>query len=53
LAISTSCVFRISPTAVLSDPTTVGQADSLLGPEPAVITTAGSNSTDLVLDRLS
>lgn len=53
LAISTSCVFRISPSAVLSDPTTVGQADQLLGPEPAVVTTAGSNSTDLVLDRLS
>lgn len=53
LAVSTSCVFRISPSAVLSDPTTVGQADELLGPEPAVITTAGASSTDLVLDRLS
>ena len=53
LAISTSCVFRISSTAVLSDPTTVGEADQLLGPDPAVITTASSTSTDLVMDRLS
>jgi len=51
-ATSTSCVFRISPTAVLSDPTTVGVADQLLGPDPAVIT-ATASGTDLVMDRLS
>jgi hypothetical protein len=51
-AISTSCVFRITPTAVLSNPTTVGVADQLLGPDPAVIT-ATTSGTDLVMDRLS
>jgi hypothetical protein len=48
----TSCVFRISPSAALSDPTTVGTADQLLGPDPAVIT-ADPNSTDLEVERLS
>jgi hypothetical protein len=49
---STSCVFRIAPTATLSDPTLVGSADALLGPDPAVVT-ASTTGTDLVLDRLS
>jgi hypothetical protein len=51
-AISTSCIFRISPTATLSDPTTVGSADQLVGPAPAVVA-ADPNSTDLVVERLS
>jgi hypothetical protein len=49
---STSCVFRISSGGTLSDPTLVGSADELLGPEPAVVT-ASTTGTDLVLDRLS
>jgi hypothetical protein len=51
-ATSTSCVFRISPTAALTDPTTVGSAEQLLGPQPAVVT-ASPTSSDLVVDRLS
>jgi hypothetical protein len=49
---STSCVFRLSATAALSDPTPVGSADQLLGPDPAVVT-AGTTGSDLVVDRLS
>jgi hypothetical protein len=49
---STSCVFRISATAALSDPTPVGTADQLLGPAPAVVT-ASPTTSDLVVDRLS
>ncbi len=49
---STSCVFRISAAAVLSDPTPVGTADQLVGPFPAVVT-AGATTNDLVVDRLS
>ena len=49
---STSCVFRISAAAVLSDPTPVGTADQLVGPFPAVVT-ASPTTNDLVVDRLS
>jgi hypothetical protein len=49
---STSCVFRLSPTAVLSDPTPVGSADQLVGPFPAVVT-ASATTNDLVVDRIS
>jgi len=49
---STSCVFRISAAAVLSDPTPVGTADQLVGPFPAVVTASGTTN-DLVVDRLS
>jgi hypothetical protein len=49
---STSCVFRISAAAVLSDPTPVGTADQLVGPFPAVVT-ASATTNDLVVDRLS
>ena len=49
---STSCVFRISAAAVLSDPTPVGTADQLVGPYPAVVT-ASALTSDLVVDRLS
>jgi hypothetical protein len=49
---STSCVFRISATAALSDPTPVGSADKLVGPFPAVVT-ASTTTSDLVVDRLS
>jgi hypothetical protein len=49
---STSCVFRISAAAVLSDPTPVGTADQLVGPFPAVVT-ASATTSDLVVDRLS
>jgi hypothetical protein len=52
LATSTSCVFRISPTATLTDPTTVGSAAELIGPAPAVVA-ADSSGTDLVVERLS
>jgi hypothetical protein len=51
-ATSTSCVFRLSPTATLSDPTTVGSAEQLVGPAPAVVA-ADPNSNDLVVERLS
>jgi hypothetical protein len=51
-SLSTSCVFRISSAAVLTDPTPVGSALLVIGPDPAVITTNASNS-DLQLDRLS
>jgi hypothetical protein len=51
-ATSTSCVFRISAAAALSDPTPVGSADQLVGPFPAVIT-AGATSNELAVDRLS
>src|SRR6185437_1118728 len=37
-AASISCVFRISPTAELTDPTPVGTAEALVGPQPAVVT---------------
>jgi hypothetical protein len=49
---STSCVFRISAAAALSDPTPVGSADQLVGPYPAVVT-ASATTSDLVVDRLS
>jgi hypothetical protein len=52
LATSTSCVLRLSSTATLSDPTTVGTAEQLVGPAPAVVA-ADPNSTDLVVERLS
>jgi hypothetical protein len=51
-ATAVSCVFRISPTAVLSYPTPVGSADLLLGPDPVVVT-ASATTADLVVDRLS
>lgn len=51
-ATSTSCVFRISPAAGLSDPTPVGSADQLVGPFPEVVT-ASATTNDLVVDRLS
>jgi hypothetical protein len=51
-ATSTSCVVRISPTASLTDPTTVGSADQLVGPAPAVVA-EDPNSADLVVERLS
>ena len=47
-----SCVFRIAPTAALSDPTPVGSADQLVGRFPAVVT-ASTTTSDLVVDRLS
>jgi hypothetical protein len=46
------CVYRISSAAVLSDPTPVGSAFALLGPQPAVITTNGT-SNQLDLERLA
>ncbi len=49
---STSCIFRLSPAAALSDPTPVGSADQLVGPFPAVVT-ASATTNDLVVDRLS
>jgi len=49
---STSCVFRISAAAALSDPTPVGTADQLVGPFPAVVT-ASATTSNLVVDRLS
>jgi hypothetical protein len=49
---STSCVFRISAAAALSDPTPVGSADQLVGPFPAVVT-ASAITSNLVVDRLS
>jgi hypothetical protein len=51
-ATSTSCVFRISAAAALSDPTPVGSADQLTGPYPAVVTT-GATTNDLAVVRLS
>jgi hypothetical protein len=51
-AASISCVFRLSQTAELSDPTPVGTADVLVGPQPAVVT-ASTTSADLVVQRLS
>jgi hypothetical protein len=51
-ATSTSCVFRISAAATLSDPTPVGSADQLVGPFPAVVT-ASTTTNDLAVDRLS
>ena len=51
-AVSTSCVYRISAAAALSDPTPVGSADQLVGPYPAVVT-ASATTNDLVVDRLS
>jgi hypothetical protein len=49
---STSCVFRLSAAAALSDPTPVGTADQLVGPYPAVVT-ASATTSNLVVDRLS
>jgi hypothetical protein len=49
---STSCVFRLSAAAALSDPTAVGTADQLVGPYPAVVT-ASATTSNLVVDRLS
>jgi hypothetical protein len=51
-AAAISCVFRISPAAALTDPTGVGTADQLLGPDPAVVA-SDPNSSDLLLERLS
>jgi hypothetical protein len=51
-ATSSSCVFRLSPTAALTDPTSVGSAEQLLGPYPAVLS-ANSTTNDLVLERVS
>ena len=51
-AASSSCVFRLSPTAALTDPTSVGSAEQLLGPYPAVLS-ANSTTNDLVLERVS
>jgi hypothetical protein len=51
-AASISCVFRLSQTAQLSDPTPVGTADILLGPQPAVVTSS-TTTPDLVVQRLS
>lgn len=49
---TTTCVFRLSPTAALTDPTPVGSADQLVGPYPEVVT-ASTTSANLVVDRLS
>jgi hypothetical protein len=51
-AASISCVFRISQTAQLSDPTPVGTAEALVGPQPAVVTSS-TTTADLVVERLS
>jgi hypothetical protein len=51
-ATSTSCVFRISAAAALSDPTPVGSADQLVGPFPAVVI-VGATGNDLAVARLS
>lgn len=51
-SLSNVCVYRISSAAVLSDPTPVGSAFALLGPQPAVITTNGT-SNQLDLERLA
>jgi hypothetical protein len=51
-ASSTSCVFRISAAAALSDPTPVGSADQLVGPYPAVVI-VGASGNDLAVARLS
>ena len=51
-ATSTSCVFRISAAAALSDPTPVGSADQLVGPYPAVVT-ASATTSNLAVVRLS
>jgi hypothetical protein len=50
--LSNDCVYRISSRAVLSAATPVGSAFTLLGPQPAVVTTIGTSS-NLFLDRLS
>jgi hypothetical protein len=51
-ATSTSCVFRISAAAALSDGAPVGSADQLVGPYPAVVT-ASATTNDLAVIRLS
>jgi hypothetical protein len=51
-ALSNVCVYRISSSAILSEPTPVGSAFVLLGPQPAVVTTNGT-SNRLFLDRLA
>lgn len=51
-SLSVSCVFRFSTTATLSDLTRVGDADALVGPYPAVVTTNAAG-TGIQLDRLS
>jgi hypothetical protein len=52
VATSPRCVFRISSSGEFSDPTDVGDASLLLGPDPAVVTPNSAN-TDYELDRLS
>jgi uncharacterized NAD-dependent epimerase/dehydratase family protein len=44
-------VFRISATGALTDPTSVGSAELLLGSEPAVLV-ADTATNELVLGRL-
>jgi hypothetical protein len=51
-SLSDVCVYRISSDAVLSDPTPVGSAFTLLGPQPSVITSNGTYN-QLFLDRLA
>jgi hypothetical protein len=51
-ALGDACVYRISSSAILSEPTPVGSAFLLLGPHPAVVTTNGT-SNQLFLDRLA
>lgn len=51
-ATSSSCVFRLSPSAALTDPTSVGSAEELLGPYPAVLS-ANAATNGLVLERVS
>jgi hypothetical protein len=50
--LSEQCLFRISSTAALSDPTPVGSGFALLGPYPAVVAVNAAN-TMLQLDRFS
>ena len=50
--LSTACVFRMSSAGALSDPTPVGSAYELVGPDPAVLTT-NSADTAVELDRLA
>jgi len=50
--LSVECLFRISSTAALSDPTSVGSGFALLGPYPAVVAANAAN-TMLQLDRFS
>jgi hypothetical protein len=50
--LATACVFRISSSAQLSQPTPVGEAIQLLGPDPAVVST-NTADTAIQVDRLT